>query len=173
MASRAKVHLSTFAIARNRTVIFRVAAQREGQCPNFRTTKGARPNACAWPARPRTRPTKLCWSKWRKPGPGSPNRTKPKATTRNRNSPASQPQPGILIFAIRRNSAPWSASLNKKPSQTQPALRDLTAPSYGIHGTPAPEKAPSEPANQMCVASVNPPISARRFPNEANRITLE
>ena len=35
MASRAKVHLSTFAIARNRTAIFRVAAQREGSVLKF------------------------------------------------------------------------------------------------------------------------------------------
>jgi hypothetical protein len=35
MASRAKVHLSTFAIARNRMAIFRVAAQREGSVPKF------------------------------------------------------------------------------------------------------------------------------------------
>ena len=35
MESRAKVHLSTFAIARNRTAIFRVAAQREGSVLKF------------------------------------------------------------------------------------------------------------------------------------------
>ena len=35
MASTAKAHLSTFAIARNRTAIFRVAAQREGSLAKF------------------------------------------------------------------------------------------------------------------------------------------
>jgi len=61
--------------------------------PNSRTIKGARPNACAWPAKPRTRPTRLCSSRWPKPGPGSLRRTKPEARTKNRNSAGSQPRP--------------------------------------------------------------------------------
>ena len=65
--------------------------------PNSRTNKGARPNACAWPAKPRTRPTRLCSSRWPKPGPGSLSRRKPEARTKNRNSAGSQPRPVITI----------------------------------------------------------------------------
>jgi hypothetical protein len=102
--------------------IFSVAAQREGSVPKFQDHQ-RRAAECLRLAREATDKTNKALliemaQTW-------PSRTKPEARMRSRNSPASQPQPGIAIFPFGRSPAPWIASLNKKPSQTQPALRIL------------------------------------------------
>jgi len=65
--------------------------------PDFRTIKGAPPNACAWPTKPPTRQTRPCSSKWLKPGPSLPSRRRPEAATTNRNRSRSRERARVAL----------------------------------------------------------------------------
>jgi hypothetical protein len=88
---------------------------------NSRTIKGARPNACAWPTKPRTRLTRPHWSKWPKPGPSSLSWNKPEARTKKPNSAGAEPQVVLRISGTDRRRLAFSS--HQYAGMGAPALR--------------------------------------------------